>query len=340
MNLTQFLLLGADGSIGSTVGKLAIDGQFFTVDGQPFTVIESSDFSLFKRYLDGEDIRPIRAQRRSLGFNAERVWLLNKSVVGRRNNLDPSTDPLDDGIHPDQYPGTFFYDRLRSFVQSGPQFVDLTVFTSTPSLMPERDRQQRHLDRSRDAVLGLPNAILSLVNENDHGNGDNAVHPDLVRPSGVLSTRGSNNADSMPPRHDAPWDAEEYHTNDLDQWQRKVGHNAMEWADQSRRPCWSSENTRPDRDGSIIHFEDGAENGALLCAGSCFHSEQGKYSKLFSGFDLVCAEAWTRGALKVPLEFQQGIYIHHQEMEAPGGYIRVHSRRLPDGREYFSKVRP
>jgi hypothetical protein len=319
---------------GTSSGTLGIAGQFFTLNGQPFTVIETSDFSLFKRDLDGENIRPIRQQRRDLGFNSERVWLLNTSVVAYRNGFQQ------DGIHPDQYPD--FYERLRRFVGEGPDFCDLTVFTQTPLLMPEQDRQQRHLDRSAEAVRGLGNVILSLVNENDHRtNGvlDNIVSPDLVRPPGVLITRGSNNADSMPPRHDDPWDAEEYHSNDLDQWQRKTGHNSMEWADQSKRPCWASENTRPDNDGSDAHFEDAAENAALLCGGACFHSQQGKASVLFTGRDLAAAEAWVRGARKVPLAFQRGVYSHHPELEGPN-CIRAHRRTLPDGQSYTSMVRP
>jgi hypothetical protein len=340
MDLTTFLLLGADGQAAPggdapAAGVLGIVGRFFVVDGQPFTVIETSDFSLFKRDLDGEDIRPIRRQRRALGFNGQRAWVLNQSVVGRRNNPNPADPPLDAGIHPDQVPD--FYDRLRRFVGDGPPFVDVTVFTSCGSLMPERDRQQRHLDRTADAVRGLGNVILSLVNEFDQW--DNATHPDLVRPAGVLSTRGSGGADSVPPRHDDPWDAEEYHSNDLDQWQRKEGHNAMEWADQSGRPCWTSESTRPDRDGALPHFEDAAENAALLCAGSCFHSEQGKYSRLFTGRDLAAAEAWVRGARKVPLEFQRGAYTRHDELNGPT-VIRAHRRTLSDGRSYTSLVRP
>lgn len=333
MNAT-FLLLGGGGSGPvSTVGRLGIAGKFFTVDDQPFTAIETSEFSLFKRYLDGEDVRPIRRQRNDIGYNGERVWLLNKSVVGFRNATP------DDGIHPDQYPGDVFYEGLHNFVRSGPQFVDLTVFTSTPSLMPGRDRQQRHLDRTADAVRGLPNVILSLVNENDHGEHDNQVSPDLVRPAGVLITRGSNNADSRPPRHDDPWDAEEYHTNGLDQWWRKTGHNAMELADESGRPCWSSENTRyPDQDQSENHAEDAGENGALLCAGTCFHSEEGKLSKLFAA-SLPYAIAWARGARMVPLEFQHGQYIHRQDLEGPN-CIRAHERRLLDGRGYICMVRP
>lgn len=317
-------------------GVLGVAGKFFTLNGAPFTVIESSDFSLFKRYLDGEDVSVIRKQRKDLGFNGERVWLLNTSVVAFRNGIQQ------DGIHPNQYPD--FYERLRQFVSEGPAFVDLTVFTQTQTLMPARADQQAHLDATIRAVDGLGNVIISLVNEGDQH--DNATAPNLsptLAPSyGTHLTRGSNGADSPPPNHDAPWDAEEYHSNDLSEWQRKVGHNAMEWADQSGKPCWSSENTRPDNDGSNAHFEDGAEGAALLCAGSCYHSQAGKASILFAGRDLDAAQAWVRGAQKVPLEFQRGAYAHRPDLEGPNA-IRVYTRTLPNemgGRVYVVSIRP
>jgi hypothetical protein len=317
---------------GAAAGTLGISGQFFTLNGHPWTAIESSDFSLLKRALDGEDIEPILADRAALGFNMFRIWLLNQSVIRWRNGTDDGQR-----IHPDDYPD--FYDVLRWLVGRCADHglcCDLTVFTSCGSLMPDPHDQQTHLDSTAWAVRDLPNVLLSLVNEADQH--DNAT-ADLSRPAGVLITRGSNGADSPPPHHDAPWDAEEYHSNDLSEWQRKVGHNAWEFGDQSGKPCWSSENTRPDRDGSDIHFEDAAAGAALLCAGACFHSNQGKYSTLYSGRDLMAAIAWVKGAQSVPLEFQRGVYHHRTDLEGPD-CIRAYDRTLPDGRAWIVKIRP
>jgi hypothetical protein len=317
---------------GDSSGTLAIAGQFFTLNGQPFTLIESSDFSLLKRALDGEDVEPILADRAALGFNTLRIWLLNQSVIRWRNGTDDGQR-----IHPADY--SDFYDVLRWLVGRAAAHglcCDLTVFTSCGSLMPHQADQQRHLDATAEAVRGIGSVILSLVNEADQY--DNAT-ADLQRPSGVLITRGSNGADSIPPHHDSPWDAEEYHSNDLNEWQRKVGHNAMEWSDQSKRPCWSSENTRPDRDPSDAHFEDAAAGAALLCAGACMHSNCGKNSALYSGRDLMAAIAWVKGAQSVPLEFQRGQYHHRTDLEGPD-CIRAYDRQLPDGRAHIVKIRP
>lgn len=317
------------------IGALAVAGQFFTLNGAPFTVIESSEFSLFKRYLDGEDIGPILRERQAIGFNTLRVWLLNDSVVAFRNGVQQ------DGIHPDHYPD--FYTQLRHFVGTvcSAFAVEVTVFTSTGTLMPKEEDQQSHLTLTTDALRGLPNALLELVNEADQY--DNAPIPGLIAVQwgeGPILSRGSNGADSPPPHHDKPWQYELYHTNGLPEFQRKVGHNAMEWADQSRVPCVSNENTRyPDNDSSETHAYDAAMGAALLCAGSCFHSQGGKFSRLFDAVEYRCAKAWVAGAKSVPLEFQHGRYIHRAELEGPN-CIRAYERRLPDGRGYAIRIRP
>jgi hypothetical protein len=334
MNITEFLLHnGGEASAGPAIGRLGIAGQFFTLDGQPFTVIESSEFSLFKRYLDGNDIRPILNQRAALGVNTLRVWLLNDSVVAFRNGFQQ------DGIHPNQDPQ--FYVKLRTFVGTvcAAFVVEVTVFTSTGTLMPDEGDQQAHLSETADALRGLPNALLELVNESDQY--DNAPREGLIlRSDGLIASRGSNGSDSPPPHHDKPWHYELYHTNGLDEFQRKVGHNAMEWADQSRKPCVSNENTRyPDNDSSETHAYDAAMGGALLCAGSCFHSQGGKFSRLFDATEKRCAAAWVAGATSVPLEFQRGRYLHRTELEGPD-CIRAYERRLPDGRGHVIRIRP
>jgi hypothetical protein len=142
-------------------------------------------------------------------------------------------------------------------------------------------------------------------------------------------------------------------------------------------PAGAGENTRfPDQDSSEEHAEDAAAGAALLCALACFHSEQGKQSRLFS--DTVTnshgqscgpvfrhAVAWVRGAESVPLEFQRGRYIHRTDLESTkacpshtgdgcetcGGsgrvidydanpcYIRAYERRLPDGRGHALRIR-
>lgn len=314
----------------SNLGTLTIDGKFFWQGGKRTTLVESSDFSLFMRYLDGDDITPILRQRQGLGFNCLRVWLLNQSVVGYRN----APAIIDAGIDPRAHAD--FYARLRAFcgvLGAYGQNVDLTVFTQTKTLMPSRSDQQAHLTATGDAVRGLGNVIVSLVNEWDQH--DNACFEDLERPAGVIYSAGSNGSDAVPP---VGGQCCEYHIIGSE-WQRKTGHNAFEYAEERGIPCWTSEAQRaPDNDSNAAHFEDAAAAGALLCGGTCGHSVGGKFSRLFVGPELDCMAAHCRGAKSVPLEFQAGRYIHRDDLETPG-IIRVYERRLDDGRGHIVSIR-
>lgn len=200
--------------------------------------------------------------------------------------------------------------------------VEFTVFTQTQTLMPSTADQQRHLDRTVEAVRGKKNVILELVNENDQH--DNQISLLLTRPQGVIISHGSNGADATGVR--PTWNYELYHSNGLSEFQRKVGHNAMEKADEVNVPCWSNENTRyPDDDSNVNHAYDAAMGGALLCAGSCFHSQGGKYSRGFDTIEYSCAKAWVNGAKSVPLDVRSGQYIHRNDLEN-SGIIRAYEK--------------
>lgn len=370
MNRDAFLLAAA--SYGSSAAPseaphLVIDGEWFRhADGRRYTGIMTSDFSSPKRYLEREDMRPHLMDRALLGFNELRQWILNESVVGK---VYPG------GIHPNQYPD--FYQRLRDFWTLCGDYgfaVEVTAFTSCIPLMPNRDDQMRHWERTQQAVDGLKHVRVERVNEWNWGNGENDTHPDILqmRPAGIIASSGSSTADAPPP--EPVWDYILYHSNGHPQWQRQVGHNTFEWANHYSVPGGGNENTRyPDDEQSIVHAYDAAAGGALLCASYCFHSQGGKYSRPFDDVERAGAEAWVAGARSVPLEFQAGQYRHHEELESfrpcpacgatgqidgaecgeckgtkkvpdPGtpdnpGILRAYSRTLPDGRRHLVKIR-
>jgi hypothetical protein len=326
MDAATYLLMSGGPSAVPSLGPLTVDGQFFRSGGQPWTAIESSEFSLYRRYLDGDDIRPILAERQAIGFNLLRVWLLNTSVVP--GGINPRTE--DD-----------FYDLLSTFAgvcAAYGHYIEFTAFTQTQTLMPNVTDQHDHWFRTQDALQGVP-CLLELVNEADQH--DNRTDPSLLalRPVGILSSSGSNGADSPPPQ--PVWDYGLYHSNGLSEWQRKCAHNPMaDVADVYDVPAMANENTRyPDQDSSEAHAFDAAAGAALLCAGACFHSASGKLSVPFDAAERRGAEAWVAGARSVPLEFQRGRYARHDDLNGPD-CIRAYSRTLPDGRSHLVKIRP
>lgn len=328
MDARSFFLFNAPSKPTGIAPVLTIDGHFFRNHGERWFGIECSEFSLPKRYLEGEDIRPLLDERVAIGFNMMRLWLLNQSVVGA---------VYPEGIHPNQYHD--FYERIRALAELLGTYgvvAEFTAFTSCVPMMPDEDDQIEHWEMTQAALHGLGNATLELVNEYDWGHGENSPHPSLyhMRPAGILASSGSATADAAPP---GPiWDYGLYHSNGLNQWQRKVGHNPMAGvADVYRVPGSSNENTRyPDDERSVQHAHDAAAGAALLCAAACFHSQAGKWSRPFDAIEREAARAWVDGARSVPLEFQAGRYVHRSDLEdhVNETVLRAYERVLPDGR--------
>jgi hypothetical protein len=313
--------------------RLTIAGQYFALaDGTRWTAIECSDFNLFGRYLnEGADaIRPVLAQRRDCGFNLLRVWTNYsgspefEATIGR---LLPSE-------HPEMYtalPG------FLALCASYGLYVELVAFTAAGD--------QTHWSRLAGALHGEHTALVELVNEND-AHTPNLDPADYAPIPGVLCAHGSNGSQQPPIR--PWWNYETVHYNDAFEWQRKVGHNAMEWAEggampdsaASHVPILSNENTRyPDRDSSLVHAYDAAAGAALLCAGSCYHSVHGKKSALWpDDIERDCAMIWVNGAKSVPMEFQAGRYIRRDDLLTPE-LLRVYERRLDDGHGHVVEIR-
>ena len=290
--------------------RLTTTGQFYYRDNQPFTIIQCSDFQLYERYLRGENISAVLSDRRDLGFNTLRVWLLNTSVCT---------------IQPKDFPA--FYSSLGPFLDlcdSYGLYVELTVFTQTETLMPSLAEQQAHYDQTVQAV-GARFCFIEGANEYDQH--DNAFNENLNlwRPSGAIFDlcRASMGADSW--ACEPVIDSTRYHSNDTDEWQRRCAHNGMEMGDAFGRPNVANENTRPDRDPNTQHHYDAAAGAALLSAGSCFHSESGKYSRVLTGIDQLCGQAWVAGAKSMDLSQRIYGYVHRTDLES-ADVLRAYQR--------------
>lgn len=300
-------------------------GQFFQTEDSNgvtarFTAIEASDFALLARFQnEGADaIRPVLGQRADCGFNMLRVWTaFDIDGIGNFTTLD--------------------YGVIPSFVKLCADYglyVEFTAYTGWNDPL--------HWTRLYNAATACrPRPLLELVNELDA----NTNEPDSMGrvfdlttfgklgPFDVLQSHGSNGSQAVPVR--PAWDYETFHTNDASEWWRKTGHNAMEMsagadngAPGSGVPCLANENTRfPDRDASAAHAYDAAAGGALLCAGSCYHSVRGKSSQLWDGVEEDCARAWAAGAKSVDITFQDGPYMHRADLETPDD-LRVYERVL------------
>lgn len=287
--------------------KLRVRGQFFETElGSKFTAIQCSDFNLLARYSRDEDIKPILKQRQSLGFNMLRVWTLMHLSQFGIGDLDPCP-----------------YSTIKNFLKLCGRYgfyVEFTAYTST--------FDPNHWLKLGEAVKGSPNVLLELVNENDQV--ANRIETGGFSPiEGVLCSHGSNGSGTWPV--DPKWNYATFHTNGQSEEQRKVGHNAMEiWSG----PTLTNETSRyPDvgmwagapliKQSNLAY--DSAAGAALLCAGSCFHSVNGKNSTPFDAKTIVVAKNWVEGAKSVDLNAQDGTYTHRADME-PVGILRAYQR--------------
>jgi hypothetical protein len=317
----QFLVVGLPTEPEFTpLLRLRVRRQCFEkVDGTRFTAIQCSDFNLFNRFQNGEDITPQLQQRSAAGFNMLRVWTLYK-LDGIGTLLNPN------------------YSLLKPFLRLCAAYgiyVEFTAYTSTFGI--------DHWGYLIDGVRGETNVLLELVNENEIP--VNTINVRIYpKPSGILCSKGSNGSESpsvgiinngtelvIDPELGPPWDYLTFHTNGSFEEQRKVGHNAMELADVAKRPCLTDEISRyPEvgmwrgqdlmRQRALAY--DSARAAALLCAGSCFHSVKGKTSEVWDAATEDVAIAWAAGAQSMPLEFQDDPYTRLD----PGTFLRVYQR--------------
>jgi hypothetical protein len=302
---------------------------FGLATGERWTAIECSDFQLFQRFLRGEDLGPVLAQRAALGFNLLRVFLTCDQMFN---------------LHPTDYPQ--YFEQLLAFVRvlarSGLR-PELVVFADATLVLPRQTDQVTFFSMVVTTLQPVADQLLlELVNENDQR--VNTIDPRaFAPPAGFLAAHGSNGSQAVPVR--PAWSYETFHTNDASEWWRKTGHNAMELAaggpgfSGSGKPILTNENTRcPDRFNSVTQAFDAAAGAALLCAGSCFHSVHGKSSELFDDAELACAQAWVAGARSVPLAFTDGAYRHRTDLEGPG-ILRAYDRVLPTGESFAVRIR-
>lgn len=308
---------------GSTE-KLRVRGQFFEKEnGERFTAKQTTSFRLYERFLGNEDVRPVLGQVQSVGFNMVRVL---------------STCDYMFRLYPQEH--SDYYERLPEFANLLSQYglyIEFTVFADATRVFPNDVRsQQTHWNQIIDVLRDSPNVILELVNENDQT--INYLDPNAFpRPTGLLASHGSNGSQAQPIQ--PFWDYATFHTNSASEEQRKVGHNAWEiWGG----PTLTNETSRywevgmwvwgaADLERQKLLAYDSAAGAALLCAGACFHTVNGKQSVLWTPNEETIGREWVRGMDSVPLEFQDGAYIRRDDLNGPG-VLRAYERRLSDGR--------
>jgi len=180
--------------------RLHVEGKsFVNAQGQRVFLKGVTDFLLYKRYLDGEDIHPLLRERVSIGANAVRI-------IGMVNSFSH--------WYPQEY-GQRYYDELPNFfgiLNMYRLYGYFTVFADTQIVMPKKMDQITHFGKMVAQLGECQNSLGELVNEpyaHDNATADPLAFP---RPVGVPFSSGSYNdvlGDKVtPPPH---WDFHDFH---------------------------------------------------------------------------------------------------------------------------------
>lgn len=289
-------------------GNIRIAGTLFrTPGGAIYRWKSCTDFLLFKRYLDGENIVPILADRAAVGATMVRV-------LGMCLNIT-----------------TFKPSDYANYLPSLPTFADLlaangfdcefVVFADAQDSVTfshTRD-QQVWLQAVRDVLVGKANVVLELVNEGFKNGVDFRNH---TRPSGLLCAADAQApTDGLPAN--PPWDFVTFHSGRDDEWPRK-SKDATELSSQFTRPAVDDEPMGADeiaiagsRSNVPNDFFDLAATAMLLGAGATFHSSDGITSSLFRPTTLTCANSFFAGLNMIPENVMGGRYTRGPLADCP-----------------------
>ena len=257
--------------------------RFITDDNNKVLLIGCSDFMLYWRFLQGEDIAPILTERQALGFNCVRVFGMAHYIPINEFSLP--------AFRPQDY-GKAYYDNLLLFealCHSFRQYVYFSCFPDNGFIMPNLSEKQTH----HDSVVSRWTDLYELTNELD-AHSFNYVNPaDFTRPMHLLACAGSQGEGL----HIAHWDFFDFHP-------RRNYPSHIKDCNLADNPNYLAGYEgligEPDRYGwqgnpnAMQAFESaGSARGTAL--GIVFHSRRGVRSELFDEQTRECAKAFIAG---------------------------------------------
>lgn len=338
-------------------GRVRVDNlRFAREDGSTYQQRSFSDFSLFQRWLRGEDISALLDERIGLGANMLRVFLMyNGAGIGNVNGMGE----LRPSSHAD------FYTKLTDFtkfLQTRGLRVEFVVFADAQDLMPGLSDQQTHLNRTFDALRNEWNVIIELCNEP----AKNGCRLDeLTVPSGLITASGDYDTVNCSIGHVR--DFVTLHTERKPEWPRTPRslaevRDGADCLNAVHRPVTADEGTgaaevaRPDsRSDNPDDFGFYGGTAALMGAGATFHSDDGIASRMLGPKQKQAAQQYFWALKWAPVSAQFAPYQrggagggsgignmplqHFDEGENGTGALRTYCKDT-EGAEWCIAIRP
>lgn len=249
----------------SKIVPIHIEGmRFMDPSGNPWLWKGATDFLLFKKYLDGEDILAILEQRVAAGANLVRV-------LGMCHNITH--------FYPQDYPD--YYDKLVGFVELLAYYglyVEFVIFADQQYV---KVAEQAHYIDVCARLRGKPNVFVELCNEYEK-NGIDPKH--FTKPAGIIASAGSGLSDRPPGYF---WDFFGWHgrrdwpklpfVDDMLIFMKRMNIPAIH-----DEPIGADETDQPARrTTSTLAMRSVASEAARLGCGGTYHSEAGLRSELW-----------------------------------------------------------
>lgn len=264
-------------------------GPRFTVNGQPWQWRGSTDFMLFRDYLDGKDISAVLTQRVTAGANIVRVLGMAHYIP-----VNAGQPAFAVATYPD------YFQRLTAFVNYVATYglrVEFTALADAQILMPETTAQVIYLQHVVDA---LPvTAVIELCNEPFKNGCDVKTLMAKIHPVSLMATGDytwENPVVGLYVTVHESRDDEWPRKSRLDEWYAKVRVPAV-WDE----PMGADENNQPGRrSNNVADFFDLCAGAALHGAGITFHSTDGLLSVLWGPIQHSAAVACYNAAKAIP----------------------------------------
>ncbi len=326
MDARTLLLFGDSGGGGGHTGErghLHIDGiRIVREDGSTFPFRGADSYSLYHRFLLGQDIRPVLNELVGLGFNVLRVFsMYNEFGIGNVNGLGR--------LHP----------GLPEYWEQWPAFatecasvglrLEVVLLADAQDIMPNEAVQQMHVDRLYDLLEPHWNVSFVETCNEPHQNGVDLDHV-VPRKGLILRASGTSSVDDTG-RIPNVLDYVTTHTERKFEWPRtcralgeiRDGAENLEAVNVpvvSDEPTGFAEQARPESrsgpgyhpaDSNWTHLDDARVYAAgcqMFGAGSTFHSDDGVSSRLLGPEQKKAAVAWLQGAMWMPVEAQFAEY--------------------------------
>jgi hypothetical protein len=271
---------------GQRVARLrAQDDSLADAAGQRVVLGLSTDFQLFQRWLNDEQVDTIIDERIAAGSQGVRFFCTCDFLF----KLDPRQ-------HAD------FYGRLREFVRvlaSKAQYAQVTCMADMGlGNLPSLD-QQRHWAACCDALADEPNVLFAELGNETFKNGIDPTR--FSRPARAPLTCAGSFVDGM--TEPAGWgEVMSFHPRRDWKWWFTVAATAQELRQNTRKPVWIGEpigaadhDERDRRASDPRLFEKLGLSIGGFAAGGVFHSDAGLTSARWTDRERECAEAFFRG---------------------------------------------